>query len=107
MVKDMRMAFRDWPATFQGEVLDLSSSPESTARIIQDCDKKYGPISHMYVLAGCPNNQNRRNPHWGMVRSLLFSAECVLKSMSRIRPSTWLRLMSWESSLSFCPCTNA
>ncbi|EDR02393.1 uncharacterized protein LACBIDRAFT_309723 [Laccaria bicolor S238N-H82] len=65
MAQDMRMAFHDWPATFQAEVLDLSSSPESTARIIQDCDKKYGPISHMYALAGCPN-QNRRNPHWGM-----------------------------------------
>ena len=90
MVQDMRMAFRNWPATFQAEVLDLSSSPESTARIIQDCDKKYGPISHMYALAGC-SNQIRRNPHWGMVRVLLFSlqAECALKSMSRIRPSTW------------------
>ncbi|EDR05319.1 uncharacterized protein LACBIDRAFT_303130 [Laccaria bicolor S238N-H82] len=65
IVPDMGMTFRNRPATFQAEVLDLSLSPESTARIIQDCDKKYGPISHMYALAGCPN-QNRRNPHWGM-----------------------------------------
>lgn len=71
MAQDMRMAFHDWPATFQAEVLDLSSSPESTVRIIQDCDKKYGPISHMYALAGCPT-QNRRSRigEW-------------------IRPSTW------------------
>ena len=87
MVQDMKMAFRNWPAAFQAEVLDLNSSPESTARIIQDCDKKHGPISHMYALAGCPN-QNRRNPHWGMVGSVLFFVECALKSMDRIRPST-------------------
>ncbi|KIJ96312.1 hypothetical protein K443DRAFT_635464 [Laccaria amethystina LaAM-08-1] len=64
MVQDMRMEFRNWPATFQCEVLDLSSSPESTARIMKDCDKKYGPIPHMCALAVCPN-QNRRNPHFG------------------------------------------
>ena len=72
------MEFHNWPATFQG---DLSFSPESTARIIQDCDQKYGPISHMDALAGLPN-QNRHNPLWGMVRSLLFSAESVFKSMT-------------------------
>jgi hypothetical protein len=44
MVQDMRMEFPNWPATFQCEVLDLSSSPKSTAKIIEDSDKKYGPI---------------------------------------------------------------
>lgn len=33
VVQDMRMDFRIWPATLQGEVLDRDSSPESTARI--------------------------------------------------------------------------
>ena len=85
MVQDMRMEFRNWPATFQGEVIDLSFSPESTARIIKNCDKKYGRISQpVYAHAGCPN-QNRHIPHWGVVHNLLVSdAECNVESMSRI-----------------------
>ena len=43
----MRMELRNWPATFQGEVLDLSSSPQCTPSINQDWCKKCGPISHL------------------------------------------------------------
>ena len=44
------------PATIQMETIDLSGSPKEIARAVEELDRQYGPISHMYAISGVSNH---------------------------------------------------
>jgi hypothetical protein len=46
----------DTPATVQMETIDLSGSPKEIARAVEELDRQYGPISHMYAISGISNH---------------------------------------------------
>lgn len=50
------------PATLHREVVDLSGPPSETAIAVKKLDEKYGPISHLYAIAGITNYLEDENP---------------------------------------------
>ena len=44
------------------ETIDLAGAPRDIAEVIEKLDKKYGPISHLYAIAGITNYLDDENP---------------------------------------------
>ncbi|KAF5335280.1 hypothetical protein D9611_011762 [Ephemerocybe angulata] len=60
----------DTPATLQMATIDLSANHKEIARAITELDKTYGPITHLYAIAGISNHLKDSSP-WGLVRITL------------------------------------
>ncbi|KAH6885131.1 hypothetical protein BKA70DRAFT_129853 [Coprinopsis sp. MPI-PUGE-AT-0042] len=61
-VRDTLAQLGDTPATLHSEVIDLAGSPIDTAEAVKRLDEKYGPISHLYAIAGITNYLKADNP---------------------------------------------
>ncbi|KAF6755030.1 hypothetical protein DFP72DRAFT_1033204 [Ephemerocybe angulata] len=55
----------DTPATLQMATIDLSANHKEIARAITELDKTYGPITHLYAIAGISNHLKDSSP-WGL-----------------------------------------
>jgi hypothetical protein len=61
-MRDTLAQLGDTPATLHMEVIDLAGSPSDTAQSVKRLDEKYGPISHLYAIAGITNYLKEDNP---------------------------------------------
>lgn len=59
------------------ETFDLSRNTKSIARAIEEIDAKYGPISHLYAIAGISNHVKDESA-WDMVRAAILGIMCLL-----------------------------
>lgn len=62
----------DTPASVQMETIDLRGSHKAITAAVEELDRKYGPISHLYAISGISNHLDDKKP-WGMVRLILES----------------------------------
>lgn len=52
----------DTPATIQMETIDLAGSSKDIGRAVEELDRQYGPISHMYAISGISNHLKNDTP---------------------------------------------
>ena len=58
----------DSPADVRMETIDLSGSHKAIETAVEKLDDTYGPISHLYAIAGITNTLNDKKA-WSLVRS--------------------------------------
>lgn len=50
------------PATIHAETIDLAAPPKDVADSIENLDRKYGPISHLYAVSAISNHLKNETP---------------------------------------------
>ena len=61
-LRDTMSQLGDTPAMIHMETMDLAGAPRDIAEVIEKLDKKYGPISHLYAIAGITNYLDDESP---------------------------------------------